>query len=63
VKPIKFSGKGYGVSDRGQGDRGESASWLEDSLPSKLFYVRFRSRGIADAEKVSAVATDSTAIA
>jgi hypothetical protein len=32
--------EGIVVSDRGQGDRGESASWLEDSLPSKLFYVR-----------------------
>jgi hypothetical protein len=40
VKPIKFSGKRYGFSDRGQGDRGESASLLEDSQPSSLFYVR-----------------------
>ena len=28
------------VSDRGPDDRGESASCLEDSLPSRLFYVR-----------------------
>jgi hypothetical protein len=32
--------EGVVVSDRGQGDRDESASWLEDSLPSILFYVR-----------------------
>jgi hypothetical protein len=35
LKPIKFSGEGRASSVRGQGDRGESASYWEDSLPSQ----------------------------